>query len=77
MENTVNTEVMRIQSVDLDMIHTDNWSAVYQIVSGNEVGYFSIFTDSVTNEGVIMINKVKTRIALSRANTSAKVQQSL
>ncbi|XP_076000682.1 desmoglein-2-like protein [Genypterus blacodes] len=56
-ENTVNTEVMRIKAIDMDMIHTDNWLAAYQIVSGNEAGYFSITTDSKTNEGIIMINK--------------------
>lgn len=58
-ENTANVEVMRINSVDMDLIHTDNWRAVYQIVSGNEAGYFTITTDSKTNEGVIMCNKVK------------------
>ncbi|XP_034469314.1 desmoglein-2-like isoform X2 [Hippoglossus hippoglossus] len=57
MENTIGTEVMRIQSVDMDMIHTDNWNAVYEIVSGNEGGYFSIVTDAKTNEGIIMVNK--------------------
>ncbi|XP_037643752.1 desmoglein-2-like isoform X2 [Sebastes umbrosus] len=56
-ENTANVEVMRINSVDMDLIHTDNWRAVYQIVSGNEAGYFTITTDSTTNEGVIMCNK--------------------
>lgn len=56
-ENTANVEVMRINSVDMDLIHTDNWRAVYQIVSGNEAGYFTITTDSKTNEGVIMCNK--------------------
>lgn len=58
-ENTVNVEVMRIKAIDMDMIHTDNWLAVYEIVSGNEAGYFTITTDSKTNEGIIMINKVK------------------
>ncbi|KAM3605035.1 uncharacterized protein V6R79_019638 [Siganus canaliculatus] len=57
MENTINTEVMRIQAVDMDMIHTDSWLAVYKIVSGNEAGYFTITTDEKTNEGVIMIKK--------------------
>uniref|UniRef100_UPI0037E909E1 desmoglein-2-like protein n=1 Tax=Semicossyphus pulcher TaxID=241346 RepID=UPI0037E909E1 len=56
-ENTVNVEVMRIQALDRDLIHTDNWLAVYQIISGNEGGYFTITTDSKTNEGIIMINK--------------------
>ncbi|XP_070831279.1 desmoglein-2-like protein [Chaetodon trifascialis] len=56
-ENTINVEVMRIKALDMDLIHTDNWLAVFEIVSGNEAGYFSITTDSKTNEGIIMINK--------------------
>ncbi len=58
-ENTINMEVMRIKAIDMDLIHTDNWLAVYKIISGNEGGYFSITTDSETNEGIIMIHKVK------------------
>lgn len=58
-ENTVNVEVMRIKAIDKDLIHTDNWLAVYEIISGNEGGYFSITTDAKTNEGIIMINKVR------------------
>lgn len=58
-ENTVNVEVMRIKAIDMDLIHTENWLAMYEIISGNEAGYFSITTDSKTNEGIIMINKVK------------------
>ncbi|KAM4550948.1 desmoglein-2-like protein isoform 1-T2 [Odontesthes bonariensis] len=56
-ENTFGMEVMRIKAIDMDLIHTDNWLAVYEIISGNEAGYFSITTDSATNEGIIMINK--------------------
>lgn len=59
-ENTINVEVMRIKAIDLDLIHTDSWLAVYEITSGNEAGYFSITTDSKTNEGIIMIHKVET-----------------
>lgn len=58
-ENTINVEVMRLKAVDLDLSHTDNWLAVYEITSGNEHGYFSITTDTETNEGIIMIKKVK------------------
>lgn len=58
-ENTVNVEVLRIKAVDLDLIHTDNWLAVFEFVSGNEAGFFSITTDTKTNEGIIMIRKVK------------------
>ncbi|KAK2822451.1 hypothetical protein Q5P01_022516 [Channa striata] len=56
-ENTINVEVMRIKAVDLDLIHTDNWLAAFEIISGNEAGYFNITTDSQTNEGIIMIQK--------------------
>ncbi|XP_061776265.1 desmoglein-2-like protein [Nerophis ophidion] len=56
-ENTINVEVMRIKAVDLDLIYTDNWLAVFEIVSGNEGNYFTITTDSITNEGIVMIQK--------------------
>ncbi|XP_070775400.1 desmoglein-2-like protein [Enoplosus armatus] len=56
-ENTINVEVMRIKAIDMDLIHTDNWLAAFEIISGNEAGYFSITTDSKTNEGIIMIHK--------------------
>lgn len=71
-ENTINTEVMRIQAVDMDLVNTDNWLAAYEIVSGNEGGYFTITTDTKTNEGIIMINKVKKKkktITLHSSNT--------
>ncbi|XP_056247907.1 desmoglein-2-like protein [Seriola aureovittata] len=56
-ENTINVEVMRIKAIDMDLIHTENWLAVFEIISGNEAGYFSITTDNKTNEGIIMIHK--------------------
>ncbi|XP_057189773.1 desmoglein-2-like protein isoform X2 [Triplophysa rosa] len=56
-ENTKSVEVVRIQAIDADLIHTDNWLAVFSIVSGNEAGYFSISTDINTNEGILMLNK--------------------
>lgn len=55
----MNVEVLRIRAVDLDLMYTDNWLAVFTFVSGNEAGFFSISTDSQTNEGIIMIRKVK------------------
>lgn len=61
-ENTVGVEVMRIKAIDMDLIHTDNWLAVFQIVSGNEGGYFDITTDEKTNEGIIMVRKVKSDV---------------
>ncbi|XP_032421120.1 desmoglein-2-like [Xiphophorus hellerii] len=56
-ENTIGVEVLRIQALDLDMIQTANWWALFEIVSGNEGGYFDIRTDKTTNEGVITIVK--------------------
>ncbi|XP_060769683.1 desmoglein-2-like protein [Neoarius graeffei] len=56
-ENTINVEVMRFLAIDKDKIHTENWEAVYTIISGNEAGYFNISTDSQTNEGVLVLIK--------------------
>lgn len=57
-ENTQGVEVMRIKAEDLDLKNTDNWDAVFDIVKGNEAGYFSIRTDPKTNEGILMLDKV-------------------
>uniref|UniRef100_A0A8C2I1D4 Cadherin domain-containing protein n=1 Tax=Cyprinus carpio TaxID=7962 RepID=A0A8C2I1D4_CYPCA len=56
-ENTRNVEVMRFQAVDADLIYTENWLAIFTIVSGNEAGYFSIITDNKTNEGILILHK--------------------
>ncbi|KAJ8336813.1 hypothetical protein SKAU_G00380330 [Synaphobranchus kaupii] len=56
-ENTVNVEVMRMKAVDMDLMYTESWLAVFSIVSGNEAGYFSITTDEKTNEGVVTLIK--------------------
>ncbi|KAL7888147.1 hypothetical protein AOLI_G00031210 [Acnodon oligacanthus] len=56
-ENTEGVEVMRIKANDRDMEGTQNWLAKFDIVSGNEGGHFSIYTDPNTNEGVLMLNK--------------------
>ncbi|XP_060939730.1 desmoglein-2-like protein [Limanda limanda] len=73
MENTINTEVMRISSMDMDMMNTENWEAVYAIDSGNEGGYFSIHTDAKTNEGVIMVNKALDYEELKALNLGVSV----
>lgn len=57
-ENTENLEVMRFKATDRDMPNTENWQAVYSIVSGNGGGHFKIVTDPKTNEGVLMLVKV-------------------
>lgn len=51
-------EVMRFKVLDADEEKTDNWLAVFDIVSGNELGTFSIKTDPKTNEGILMLEKV-------------------
>ncbi|KAF4088863.1 hypothetical protein AMELA_G00059550 [Ameiurus melas] len=56
-ENTIHVEAIRIKALDEDEIHTENWEAVYTIVSGNEAGYFNITTDPKTNEGILMVTK--------------------
>ncbi|XP_077098171.1 desmoglein-2-like protein [Siphateles boraxobius] len=56
-ENTKNVEVMRIQAIDADLIYSENWLAVFTIVSGNEASYFSITTDNKTNEGILILTK--------------------
>ncbi|KAI5104732.1 desmoglein-2, partial [Silurus meridionalis] len=56
-ENTLYVEAVRIKAIDMDLIHTENWEAVYTIVSGNEAGYFNITTDSKTNEGILLVTK--------------------
>ena len=66
MENTISMEVLRMKAVDLDLMYSDNWLAVFTIVSGNEAGYFHITTDSKTNEGIITIVKVRLGLSLSK-----------
>ncbi|XP_042370453.1 desmoglein-4-like, partial [Plectropomus leopardus] len=56
-ENTEGVEVMRIKAKDLDLKDTENWEAVFDIVQGNEAGYFSIKNDPKTNEGILMLDK--------------------
>uniref|UniRef100_A0A8D3BNA7 Cadherin domain-containing protein n=1 Tax=Scophthalmus maximus TaxID=52904 RepID=A0A8D3BNA7_SCOMX len=56
-ENEHGVEVMRIKAEDLDQEGTDNWKAVFEIIKGNEAGYFSIRTDPNTNEGILMLDK--------------------
>lgn len=57
-EGAVNVVVMRIKALDVDLLNSDNWLAVFNIVSGNEEGLFTIHTDHKTNEGILMLVKV-------------------
>lgn len=45
---------------DGDEMYSDNWIAVFNIMSGNDGGWFVIDTDAQTNEGVLRIVKVCT-----------------
>ncbi|KAF3835609.1 hypothetical protein F7725_028167 [Dissostichus mawsoni] len=56
VENTADVEVMRFKTLDADEERTDNWLAVFDIVTGNEDGIFSIKTDPHTNEGILLLN---------------------
>ncbi|XP_044921421.1 desmoglein-2 [Mustela putorius furo] len=56
-ENQANVVVMRIKVFDADEIGSDNWLANYTFVSGNEMGYFHIETDTQTNEGIVTLIK--------------------
>uniref|UniRef100_A0A3Q2D844 Desmoglein-2-like n=1 Tax=Cyprinodon variegatus TaxID=28743 RepID=A0A3Q2D844_CYPVA len=56
-ENKFGVEVMRIKAQDNDLDNTENWEAVFDIVKGNEDGYFSIKTDPKTNEGILVLEK--------------------
>lgn len=58
-ENTLSSELLRFQVIDLDEEFTDNWLAVYFFTSGNEGNWFEIQTDPRTNEGILMVVKVK------------------
>ena len=64
VENEEKVEVMRFKVQDDDEKKTKNWDAVFDIVSGNEDGIFSIKTDPKTNEGVLMLEKVRLSILL-------------
>ncbi|KAF5892315.1 desmoglein-2-like, partial [Clarias magur] len=72
-ENTINVEAIRIKALDKDLIYTENWEAVYTIISGNEAGYFTITTDNKTNEGVIMVTKELDYEALKEVNLQVVV----
>ncbi|XP_007951640.1 desmoglein-4, partial [Orycteropus afer afer] len=57
-ENCLNSELIRLQAIDLDEEGTDNWLAEYLILSGNEGNWFDIQTDPHTNEGILKVVKM-------------------
>ncbi|KAG7330515.1 hypothetical protein KOW79_006737 [Hemibagrus wyckioides] len=73
-ENIMHVEVVRIKAIDLDKIYTENWEAVYTIISGNEAGYFNISTDRKTNEGILMVTKELNYEELKEVNLKVVVR---
>lgn len=57
-ENRVETVVVNFIVMDRDQFYSLNWNVVYRIISGDFSGYFSIRTDFVINEGMVIVVKV-------------------
>nr|XP_009932550.1 PREDICTED: LOW QUALITY PROTEIN: desmoglein-1-gamma-like [Opisthocomus hoazin] len=56
-ENSLNSELLRIQALDADEEFTDNWLAEFFFISGNEDNWFEIVTDRATNQGILRVIK--------------------
>ncbi|XP_074002399.1 desmoglein-4-like [Numenius arquata] len=56
-ENSLSSEVIRIQALDADEEFTDNWLAEFFFISGNEDNWFEIVTDRATNQGILRVIK--------------------
>ncbi|MEE6464132.1 hypothetical protein FKM82_006189 [Ascaphus truei] len=54
-ENTLSEGLLWMQVSDADEIYSDNWLAEFDIVSGNDGGWFVIETDAQTNRGVLKV----------------------
>ncbi|XP_016051481.1 PREDICTED: desmoglein-3 [Miniopterus natalensis] len=73
-ENTLNSELLRFQVIDLDEEFTDNWLAEYFFTSGNEGNWFEIQTDPRTNEGILKVVKPLDYEQLQNAQFSIAVK---
>ncbi|KAK3567244.1 hypothetical protein QTP86_015085 [Hemibagrus guttatus] len=73
-ENIRHVEAVRIKAIDMDKIYTENWEAVFTIISGNEAGYFNITTDRKTNEGILMVTKELNYEELTEVNLKVVVR---
>lgn len=73
-ENTLSSELLRFQVIDLDEEFTDNWLAVYFFTSGNEGKWFEIETDPRTNEGILKVVKPLDYEQLQNARFSIAVK---
>ncbi|PKU44791.1 desmoglein-1-like [Limosa lapponica baueri] len=56
-ENSLSSELIRIQALDADEEFTDNWLAEFFFISGNEDNWFEIVTDRATNQGILRVIK--------------------
>ncbi|KFP03826.1 Desmoglein-1-alpha, partial [Calypte anna] len=56
-ENSLSSELLRIQALDADEEFTDNWFAEFFFISGNEDNFFEIVTDRATNQGILRVIK--------------------
>ncbi|XP_068014846.1 desmoglein-4-like [Melanerpes formicivorus] len=56
-ENSLSSELLRIQALDADEELTDNWLAEFFFISGNEDNCFEIVTDRATNQGILRVIK--------------------
>ncbi|NXT34040.1 DSG1 protein, partial [Pelecanoides urinatrix] len=56
-ENSLSSELLRIQALDADEDFTDNWLAEFFFISGNEDNWFEIVTDRATNQGILRVIK--------------------
>ncbi|XP_053322204.1 desmoglein-4-like [Spea bombifrons] len=68
IENMVGLTNLRIRAFDLDEMYTDNWIAEFNIVSGNEGGWFVMETDTQTNEGILRVVKALDYEAMQSLN---------
>ncbi|NXF53940.1 DSG4 protein, partial [Oceanites oceanicus] len=56
-ENSLSSELLRIQALDADEEFTDNWLAEFFFISGNDDNCFEIVTDRATNQGILRVIK--------------------
>ncbi|KFP16468.1 Desmoglein-1-alpha, partial [Egretta garzetta] len=56
-ENSLSSELLRIQALDADEEFTENWLAEFFFISGNEDNCFEIVTDRATNQGILRVIK--------------------
>ncbi|KAG8442107.1 hypothetical protein GDO86_011052, partial [Hymenochirus boettgeri] len=54
-ENSLSQGLLWMKVFDNDEMFTDNWLAEFEIVSGNEGGWFVIETNPDTNEGILRV----------------------